>query len=163
MTEFFGKKKLATAVAAKPASKTTAARKVSGSTKPAPKKAPVKVAESSDDELLMDEDGPESAPVAPRAAAPRRAAAKTAYIELSDDDDDDDDDEYSLLLHMDDVSSLLVHDLWNFLLAESLTSTETMMLGVTTCYVYVWAALASLKLEHIAPGLPLQEVCSVAA
>lgn len=81
VTEFFEKKP------AKPASKTTAGRKASGSTKPAPKKAPAKVAKSSDDELLMDE--PESAPVAPRAVAPRRAAAKAAYIELSDDDDDE--------------------------------------------------------------------------
>ncbi|KAH9037042.1 DNA topoisomerase [Lactarius hengduanensis] len=89
MTEFFDKKLVAAAsktAAAKPASKTTTARKASGTTKPPPKKAPAKVAESSDDELLMGD--PESAPVAPRATAPRRAAAKAAYIELSDDDDE---------------------------------------------------------------------------
>ncbi|KAF8264485.1 DNA topoisomerase [Lactarius quietus] len=84
VTEFFEKKP---AAPAKLAAKATTARKASGSTKPAPKKAPAKVLKSSDDELLMSE--PESAPVAPRAVAPRRAAAKTAYIELSDDDDDD--------------------------------------------------------------------------
>ncbi|KAH9065029.1 DNA topoisomerase II [Lactarius vividus] len=90
MTEFFEKTPAAAAsktAAAKPASKTTTARKASGTTKPPPKKALAKVAESSDDELLMGD--PESAPVAPRATAPRRAAAKAAYIELSDDDDDD--------------------------------------------------------------------------
>ena len=81
MTEFFEKK-----LPAKPASKAATARKASGSTKPAPKKVVPKLAESSDDEILMDE--PESAPVAPRAVAPRRAAAKAAYIELSDDDDE---------------------------------------------------------------------------
>ncbi|KAH8981970.1 DNA topoisomerase [Lactarius akahatsu] len=89
MTEFFEKKPAAAAsktAAAKPASKTTTARKASGTTKPPPKKALAKVAESSDDELLMGD--PESAPVAPRATAPRRAAAKAAYIELSDDDDE---------------------------------------------------------------------------
>ncbi|KAI9452414.1 DNA topoisomerase [Lactarius psammicola] len=89
MTEFFDKKPAAAAsktAATKPGSKTTTARKASGSTKPPPKKAPVKAAKSSDDELLMGE--PESAPVAPRATAPRRAAAKAAYIELSDDDDE---------------------------------------------------------------------------
>ena len=80
MTEFFEKK-----LPAKPAPKATTARKASGSTKPAPKKVVPKLAESSDDEILMDE--PESAPVAPRAVAPRRAAAKAAYIELSDDDE----------------------------------------------------------------------------
>ncbi|KAN0138695.1 type II DNA topoisomerase [Lactarius tabidus] len=84
VTEFFEKKP---AAAAKPAPKATTARKASGSTKPALKKAAPKVAESSDDDILMGE--PESAPVAPRATAPRRAAAKAAYIELSDDDDDD--------------------------------------------------------------------------
>ncbi|KAI9436960.1 DNA topoisomerase II [Lactarius indigo] len=89
MTEFFEKKPIAAATktaVAKPASKATTARKASGTTKPPPKKAPAKAAESSDDELLMGD--PESAPVAPRATAPRRAAAKAAYIELSDDDDE---------------------------------------------------------------------------
>lgn len=42
------------------------------------------VAESSDDELLMDET--ESAPVVPHTAA---RAALPAHIELSDDDDDE--------------------------------------------------------------------------
>ena len=67
--------------------KTAAGCKVSGSTKPAPKKAPVKVASSSNNKLLMDE--PESAPVAPCVTVPRHAAAKAAYIELLEDNNDE--------------------------------------------------------------------------
>ncbi|KAH9963556.1 DNA topoisomerase [Russula dissimulans] len=89
VTDFFEKKPAAPKAAAKSAASTSkpTARKASGSTKPPTKSAAAKKRmESSDDEILMDE--PESAPVAPRAAAPRRAAAKAAYIELSDEDDD---------------------------------------------------------------------------
>ncbi|KAI9451533.1 DNA topoisomerase [Russula earlei] len=85
MTDFFEKKTGVSKAVAKATSK-PAARKASGSTKPPPKTAPSKKAtESSDDDIRID---PESAPVAPRAPAPRRAAAKAAYIELSDEDDD---------------------------------------------------------------------------
>jgi len=92
MTDFLEKKPVASKAAAKPASKTTTARKASGKTKaPVPSKM-VKgtgTTAPSDDDISWD-DEPESAPVVSRAVAPRRAAAaKTAYIELSDDDDDD--------------------------------------------------------------------------
>ncbi|KAI0297539.1 type II DNA topoisomerase [Multifurca ochricompacta] len=87
MKDFLGKKPPVSKAVAKPPSKTTA-RKASGSTKALSKKAATKGAESSGDDILMDD--PDSAPVAPRAAAPRRAAAKVAYIELSDNDEDED-------------------------------------------------------------------------
>jgi len=89
MADFLEKKPGASKAATKPASKTTA-RKVSGKTKaPVPKKMNSgRGIEPSDDDISLD-DEPKSAPVGPRAAAPRRAAAaKAAYIELSDDDDD---------------------------------------------------------------------------
>jgi len=97
MADFFEKKPAPEAGSSKalvkPASKTTTARKVSGSTKSQPpaKKAPAKkAAESSDDDELLLGDPESVAPIVPRATAPRRvAAAKPAYIELSDDDDDD--------------------------------------------------------------------------
>ena len=79
VTAFFEKKP------AKPASKTAAGCKASRSTKPALKKAPVKVANSSNDKLLMGE--PELVPVVPCAATPRCAAGKVTYIELLDNDE----------------------------------------------------------------------------
>ena len=90
MTDFLEKKPAASKAAAKPASKATA-RKASGKTKaPVPSKmgrGSASALPPSDDDISLD-DEPESAPVGPRAAAPRRAAAaKAAYIELSDDDD----------------------------------------------------------------------------
>jgi hypothetical protein len=89
MTDFLEKKPAASKAAAKPGSKTTA-RKASGKTKaPVPSKMIGRGSgiTPSDDDISLD-DEPESAPVGPRAAAPRRAAAaKAAYIELSDDDD----------------------------------------------------------------------------
>ena len=96
MADSFDKEPAASKAAAKYASEAktmTTARKAPGSTKaqPPPKKPPAKkAADSSDaDEILMD-DPESSAPVVPRATAPRWAGStKTAHIELSDDDDDD--------------------------------------------------------------------------
>ena len=80
-TDFFEKKPT------KPAMKTAAGRKASGSTKPAPKKAPIKVVNSSNNKLLMDE--PESVPAVPCVTVSQHAAAKAAYVELLDNNDDE--------------------------------------------------------------------------